>query len=122
MTSAAGGEREAAFRADVARLVQAMHHHLPGEGSLAVSTPAEAAPLLGPVRRLAILLDEDASAEHLQEAALAVVDAYDWPCPEASGSGEGPVIDPAILAAVERLRTAMDEMDEMDEPDEPDPS
>ncbi len=99
-------ELEDAFRADVARLVQAMRHHLPS-GSAA----EEIIPLVAPVQHLAGLLDAGAPTEHLQEAALAVVDIYDWPNPEASGGDEGPVIDPAILAAVERLRVAMDAMD-----------
>ncbi len=51
----------------------------------------------------------------LEEAALAVVDAYDWPRPDTIGGGEGPVIDAAILAAVERLRDAMDALDELDD-------
>jgi hypothetical protein len=106
MVDPARAEREDAFRADVARLVQAMHHHLP-----AGRVPDEIAPLIAPVQHLAGLLDAGVSAEHLQEAALAVVDLYDWPNPEASSGGEGPVIDPAILAAVERLRVAIDAMD-----------
>lgn len=106
MTGAARREREEAFRADVARLVQAMRHHLPAR-----NVPREIAPLVAPVRRLAALLDAGAPSEHLQEAALTVVDAYEWPAPEASAGGEGPVIDPAILAAVERLRVAVDVMD-----------
>jgi hypothetical protein len=114
MVGPARGEREQAFRADVARLVQAMRHHLPpGE------TPDEIAPLIEPVRHLASLLDADASSAHLREAALAVVDRYEWPSPEASSGGEGPVIDPAILAAVERLRVAIDAMDALNGEDEP---
>jgi hypothetical protein len=109
------GEREQAFRADVARVVQAMRHHLPAD-----QVPDEAAPLIGPVRHLASLLDSGASSGHLREAALAVVDRYEWPSPEASGGGEGPVIDPAILAAVERLRAAIDAMDVLNGEDEPD--
>ncbi|HUZ37805.1 MAG TPA: hypothetical protein VMV17_15905 [Streptosporangiaceae bacterium] len=107
-------EREDAFRADVARLVQAMHHHLP-TGQL----PDEVAALVAPVRHLADLLEAGASAEHLHEAALAVVDRYEWPSPDASSGGEGPVIDPAILAAVERLRVAMDTMDMLNGEDTP---
>jgi hypothetical protein len=110
MEDAAHREREDAFRADVARLVQAMHHHLPTG-----DVPPEVSALLAPVQHLAGLLEAGAPAEHLQEAALAVVDSYDWPSPEASGGGEGPAIDGAILAAVERLRDAMDEMDELDQ-------
>jgi hypothetical protein len=108
-------EREDTFRADVARLIQAMHHHLPAGDRPASDRPLEVSALLQPVQRLADLLAADAPAEHLQEAALAVVDSYDWPSPEASGSGEGPAIDGAILAAVERLRDAMDAMDELDD-------
>lgn len=115
MEDEAQREREYAFRADVARLVQAVHHHLPVR-----DVPPEVAALLEPVRHLAGLLEADAPADHLQEAALAVVDSYDWPSPEASSGGEGPAIDGAMLAAVERLRDAMDAMDELDEPDEPD--
>jgi hypothetical protein len=113
MSEAAGQEREDALRADVARLVQAMRHHLP-----AGDAPPEIAALLEPVRQLASLLDAGASAEHLQEAALAVVDAYDWPRPETISGGEGPVIDAAILAAVERLRDVMDAIDASDEIEE----
>ena len=108
-------ESEQAFRADVARLVQAMHHHLPAD-----QHPDEIAPLIPPVRHLASLLDAGASSRHLREAALAVVDRYEWPSPEASAGGEGPVIDPAILAAVERLRVAIDSMDALNGEDEPD--
>jgi hypothetical protein len=115
MEDEAQREREYAFRADVARLIQAVRHYLPVR-----DVPPEVAALLEPVRHLAGLLEADAPVEHLQEAALAVVDSYDWPSPEASGGGEGPAIDGAMLAAVERLRDAMDAMDELDEPDEPD--
>lgn len=107
MNGALRHEREDALRADVARLVQAMHHHLPAR-----DVPPEIEPLLAPMRHLAALLDADAPAELLQEAALSVVDVYEWPSPDASGGGEGPVIDPAILAAVERLRVACDALDE----------
>jgi hypothetical protein len=107
MNGALRHEREDALRADVARLVQAMHHHLPAR-----DVPPEIEPLLAPTRHLAALLDADAPAELLQEAALSVVDVYEWPSPDASGGGEGPVIDPAILAAVERLRVACDALDE----------
>lgn len=110
MTGALRREREDALRADVARLVQVMHHHLP-----AWDVPPEIEPLIAPVRHLAALLDADAPAELLREAALSVVDIYEWPSPDASGGGEGPVIDPAILAAVERLRVAIDAMDEVNE-------
>ena len=114
MVDAARAEREEALRADVARLVQAMHHHLPTE-----HVPDEIAPLIAPVRHLACLLDAGSPAEHLQEAALAVVDLYEWPSPEASSGGEGPVIDPAILAAVERLRVAVDALDMLNGEDQP---
>ena len=110
MKDAARRERQDAFRADVVRLVQAMHHHLP-----AGDVPPEVTALREPVQHLAGLLAADASAEHLQEAALAVVDSYEWPSPEASSGGEGPVIDAAILAAVERLRDAMDALDVLDD-------
>src|SRR6266496_2669087 len=105
-----GRERQDAFRADVARLVQAMRHHLPTR-----DVEPGATALLEPVQHLASLLAADAPAAHLQEAALAVVDSYDWPSPEASSGGEGPVIDAAILAAVERLRDAMDALDLSDD-------
>jgi hypothetical protein len=114
MVDAARSDREEALRADVARLVQAMHHHLP-----AGQVPDEIAPFMAPVRHLASLLDAGASADHLQEAALAVVDMYEWPSPEASGGGEGPVIDPAILAAVERLRVAVDALDMLSGEEQP---
>ncbi len=112
MEDAAQRDREEAFRADVARLVQAMHHHLPTSDA-----PPEVLALREPVRRLAGLLEADAPAQHLAEAALAVVDSYDWPSPEASGSGEGPAIDGAILAAVERLRDAIDALEAADQLD-----
>jgi|SoimicmetaTmtLPB_FD_contig_61_860469_length_1632_multi_2_in_0_out_0_2 hypothetical protein len=115
MVDPAQYEREQAFRADVARLVQAMHHYLPAD-----QVSDEVAPLVAPVRHLASLLGAGASSGHLREAALAVVDRYEWPSPEASGGGEGPVIDPAILAAVERLRVAIDAMDALNGEDEPD--
>jgi hypothetical protein len=107
MNGALWREREDALRADVARLVQAMRHHLPAR-----DVPPEIEPMIAPVRHLAALLDSGAPAELLQEAALSVVDLYEWPSPDASGGGEGPVIDPAILAAVERLRVACDALDE----------
>ncbi len=106
MAGQAADEREATFRADVARLVQAVYHYLTAE-----QVPEEVAPLLEPVRHLAVLLDADAPAEHLREAALAVVDIYDWPSPDSSSSEEGLVMDPSVLAAVERLRTAIDAFD-----------
>ncbi|MCW2859790.1 MAG: hypothetical protein JWP48_1498 [Actinoallomurus sp.] len=43
---------------------------------------------------------------------MIVVEAYDWPGPDAINSDESPVIDVAFLAAVERLREAMNAMDE----------
>jgi len=106
MRDAARRERQDAFRADVARLVQAMRHHLQ-----AGDVQPEVAALLEPVQHLASLLEADAPTAHLQEAALAVVDFYDWPSPDASSGGEGPVIDAAILAAVERLRDVIDALD-----------
>ncbi len=108
-------ERQDAFRADVARLVQAMHHHLSGR-----PPPDEVAALLGPVRHLADLLDAGVPAEHLREAALTAVDFCEWRNPEVASGGEGPALDPAILAAVERLRTAIDAMDTFDDQDWPD--
>jgi hypothetical protein len=110
-----GSEREEAFRADVARLVQALRHHLSGR-----PVPDEFAPVLRPVQRLAGLLDEGASAEHLREAALSAVDVYEWPNPEVASGEDGPVLDPAILAAVERLRAAIDAMDTLEARDWPD--
>ena len=110
MKDEARWEREDTLRADAARLIQAMRHHLPAR-----HMPPEVAAVIEPVRRLASLLDAGAPAEHLQEAALAVVDAYDWPRPEAISGGEGPVIDAAILAAVERLRDASDALDQLDD-------
>lgn len=109
MNEAGKREREDALRADVARLVQAMRHHLPAR-----DVPPEIEPLIEPVRHLAALLDADAPAELLQEASLSVVDLYEWPSPDASGGDESPVIDPAILAAAERLRDACDALDETD--------
>jgi hypothetical protein len=103
-------EREDALSADAARLVQAMRHHLP-----AGHASPEVRALTQHVRQLACLLDAGAPAEQLQEAALAVVDSYDWPRPDTISGGEGPVIDAAILAAAERLRDAMDALDELDD-------
>jgi nitrate reductase beta subunit len=101
-------EREDAFRADVARLIQVMRHHLRARDVL-----PEIASLREPVRHLASLLDAaDAPNEYLQDAAMIVVEAYDWPIPDAIDSDESPVIDVAVLAAVERLREAMNAMDE----------
>jgi hypothetical protein len=117
MVNPARAELEDTLRADVARLVQAMHHHLPARqvpgaaGPVAQQGTDEIIPLIEPVQHLADLLDAGASAEHLQEAALTVVDLYEGTSPEASGGSEGPVIDPAILAAVERLRVAVDALD-----------
>jgi hypothetical protein len=108
MKDAAWPEREDTFRADAARLVQAMRHHLPAD-----DVPSGPMPLREPVEHLERLLEAGAPVEHLREAALAVVDAYDWPSPESSEGGEGPVIDAAILAAVERLRDAIDALDEL---------
>lgn len=125
MVNTARADLEDTLRADVARLVQAMHHHLPARqvpdeaGPLAQQVPDEITSLIAPVQHLADLLDAGASAEHLQEAALTVVDLYEWPSPEASGGGEGPVIDPAILAAVERLRVAVDALDLLNGEDQP---
>jgi hypothetical protein len=122
-------EREQAFRADVARLVQTVRYHLPPGPMSDDTCPAsddtsplsdDTGPLTASVQHLAGLLDAGASSRHLREAALAVVDAYDWPSPQASASDEGPVIDPAILAAVERLRAAIDDMDALNGDDEPD--
>ena len=56
-----------------------------------------------------------ATASICTEAALAVVDSYDWPRPDTTSGGEGPVIDAAILAAAGRLRDAMDALDELDD-------
>lgn len=109
MKEVARRERQDAFRADVARLVQAMRHFLQ-----AGDVQPEVAGLLEPVQHLACLLAADAPTAHLQEAALAVVDSYDWPSPDAASGGEGPVIDAAILAAVERLRDAIDALDVSD--------
>src|ERR1035437_4645840 len=110
MKDVAQRERQDAVRADVARLIQAVRHHMSAR-----DVQPEVTALLEPVQHLASLLAADASAAHLEEAALAVVDSYDWPSPEASGGGEGPVIDAAILAAVERLRDAMDALDVSDD-------
>jgi hypothetical protein len=98
------------FRTEVARLIQSARHHLSAENG-----PPEVIPLLGQIRHLGVLLDAGAQIEHLQEAALAVIDAYEWPYPEAINSGEGPVINATILAAVERLRTATDAIDQLDD-------
>ena len=112
MSSPEPVEREDTFRADVARLVQAMHHHLYGQ-----PVQDEISAMLGPVRHLAMLLDTGASADHLREAALTAVNVYDSPEPEVATSSGGPAHDPAILAAVERLRDAIDAMDSFDDKD-----
>ena len=110
MNDTARPDREDALRADAARLVQAMRHHLPESDA-----PPTVMPLLEAAGHLAGLLEADAPIEHVQEAALAVVDAYDWPGPESGGGGEGPVIDAAIMAPVERLRDAIDALDELND-------
>jgi len=115
MADQAAWERDQAFRTEAARLVQAVHHDL-----LAGRPPNGIAPLIAPVEHLASLLESDAPYRHLREAALAAVDRYDWPSPGASAGDEGPVIDPAILAAVERLRSAIDAMDALNGNGEPD--
>jgi hypothetical protein len=99
-------EREDAFRTDVARLVQAMRHYLAAQW-----VPDEIAPLIDPVQHLGLLLDADATAEHLREAALTVVDLYEWPGPDDPAGEDGPALDPVVVAALERLRTAIDAMD-----------
>ena len=109
MKEVARRERQEAFRADVARVVQAMRHHLQ-----AGDVQPEVAGLLEPVQHLASLLAADAPTAHLREAALAVVDSYDGPSPDAASGGEGTVIDAAVLAAVERLRDAIDALDVSD--------
>jgi len=111
MNDAVRREHEAAFRTDAARLVQAMRHHI-----RARYVPVELAPMVERVRRLESLLEADAPTAHLLEVAQAVVDTYDGPRPEIS-SNEGPVVNAAILAAVERLRDAMDALDAMDDDD-----
>jgi hypothetical protein len=80
-------EREDAFRADVARLIQVMRHHLPAHHA-----SPEIASLREPVRHLAGLLDADVPSAHLQDAATVVVEAHDWPGPDAIDSDESPVI------------------------------
>ncbi len=55
MRDTARQEREDAFRADAARLVQAMRHHLPTR-----DVPPEVTAVLEPVRQLATLLDAGA--------------------------------------------------------------
>lgn len=103
MAQASGREPEDALRTHAARLVQVMRQHLRAQ-----EVPPEMVPMIGPVRHLARLLDAGAPAALLQEAALSVVDVYEWPGPDASGSDE----DPVILAAVERLRAACDAVGE----------
>lgn len=99
-------EREDAFRTDVARLVQAMRHYLAAQW-----VPDEIAPLIDPVQHLGLLLDADATTEHLREATLTVMDRYEWPGPDEPAGGDGPALDPVVVAALERLRTAIDAMD-----------
>jgi len=115
MVDPAARERDQAFRTEAARLVQAVHHDM-----AARNPPDGLAPLIAPVEHLASLLESDAPYSHLREAALAAVDRYEWPSPDTSAGDEGPVIDPAILAAVERLRSAVDAMDVLNGNGEPD--
>ncbi|MEV0354288.1 hypothetical protein AB0H88_51830 [Nonomuraea sp. NPDC050680] len=61
-------------------------------------------PLNECVRHLASLLSADAEADHLENAALAVIDAY-----ERSGVE---FADAAVIAAMDRLREAAAELDE----------
>ena len=109
MTDPAGSEREDELRTAAARVVQTLRQHLQ-----VGNVPTEITPLLEPVQDLARLLEADAPAEHLLEAAEAVVDFYDWPSPDASEGGEGPAIDAQILGAIERLRNAIDALDALD--------
>ncbi|RVX41995.1 hypothetical protein EDD27_4611 [Nonomuraea polychroma] len=83
---------EIEFRAAAARLVQAMRHN-----------PPELEPLNESVRHLTNLLAGDANVDHLENAALAVIDVYDRSGLEIS--------DAAVLAAMERLREAAEELD-----------
>jgi hypothetical protein len=83
---------EIEFRAAAARLAQAMRHYPPG-----------LEPLNESVRHLTSLLAADADVDHLENAALAVIDVYDRSGLEIS--------DAAVLAAMERLREAAEELD-----------
>jgi hypothetical protein len=116
MVDPAAHERDQAVRTEAARLVQAVHHDLAARRPL----DDDLVPLIAPVEHLASLLESDAPYSLMREAALAAVDRYEWPSPDTSAGDEGPVIDPAILAAVERLRSAIDAMDVLNGNGEPD--
>jgi hypothetical protein len=96
-TAGPASEVEAEFRAAAARLTQAMRHYPPpaydDPGSLHES-----------VSHLAGLIGEDAEIDHLENAALAVIDIYDRSDLEIS--------DAAVIAAIERLREAAAQLDE----------
>jgi ferredoxin len=94
-------EQEAEFRAAATRLTQAMRHYPP---SADADTDLE--PLNEAVGHLATLLAEDAEVDHVENAALAVIDVYDRSGLE--------IADAAVIAAMERLREAATELDESD--------
>ncbi|NUW34182.1 hypothetical protein HTZ77_22480 [Nonomuraea sp. SMC257] len=85
-------DAETEFRAAAARLAQVMRHH-----------PPALTPLIESVRHLATLLAADAEVDHLEDAALTVIDTCDRSGLEFS--------DPAVLAAMERLRAAAADLD-----------
>lgn len=92
-------DSETEFRAAAARLTQAMRHYPP-----AADPQVDLEPLSESVRHLASLLSADAEADHLENAALAVIDAYDRSGVE--------LADAAVIAAMDRLREAAAELDE----------
>lgn len=92
-------ESETEFRTAAARLAQVLRHHPPG-----MNPRAGPESLHESVRHLADLVDADAEADHLENAALAVIDIYDR-----SGLENA---DAAVIAAMERLRETAAQLDE----------
>lgn len=99
--------REDALRTMAARFVQAARHHLtyvdPGPGSPSSRET---------VAELAALLDAGAPVGRVVAAVSAVVDAYEWPSGWAPDDAEDLGVPAAVVAAIERLRAAMDDFDE----------
>ncbi|MER7505046.1 hypothetical protein AB0L05_38915 [Nonomuraea pusilla] len=88
-------DSEIEFRAVACRLAQAIRHH---------PRIDDVEPLREPARHLETLLAADAEVDHVENAALAVIDIYD--------RSDLEIADPAVVAAIERLRDAAAELDE----------